>query len=84
MAEKDKGKIEVFEEQFKELMTQRQELMGKEINALSEANSVGGASQEIGALLAYVDAQYNFMDAEMPAREPTPSIKPLQTGVSNG
>lgn len=84
LTEKDKGKIEVFEEQFKELMKQRQELMSKEINALSEANSVGGASQEIGALLAYVDAQYNFMDAEMPAREPTPSIKPLQTGVSNG
>jgi hypothetical protein len=81
LSKKEEGKLEVFQEQWAEKMKIRAELMQTEINALSEANAVGGAQQEIQGLIAYVDAQYNFMDAEMPVREPTPSIASMQTAI---
>jgi SMC interacting uncharacterized protein involved in chromosome segregation len=81
LSKKEEGKLEAFQEQWAEKMKIRAELMQTEINALSEANAVGGAQQEIQGLIAYVDAQYNFMDAEMPVREPTPSIASMQAAI---
>jgi hypothetical protein len=75
LTKRDEGRLEVMEEDFKSRMKERQELMSLEINSLSEANAVGGAMQEIRALIAYIDAQYNFADAEMPARVPEPTIQ---------
>jgi hypothetical protein len=75
LTKRDEGRLEVMEEDFKSKMKDRQELMSLEINSLSEANAVGGAMQEIRALIAYIDAQYNFADAEMPARVPEPTIQ---------
>jgi len=78
LSKRDDGRLEILDEDFKTAMQERQELMSTEINALSEANAVGGAMQEIGALLSYIDAQYNFADAELKPREPVPTIKQHQ------
>jgi hypothetical protein len=74
LSKKEEGKLEALQERWAELLAKRQQLMQKEINSLSEANAVGGAQQEIDALIKYVDAQYNMFDAEMPMIEPKPSI----------
>ena len=38
----------------------------------------------IQALINYVDAQYNYFDAEMPAMEPKPSIMSQPVAVPEG
>lgn len=80
LTSREKGQLEEKQEQFQEMLQERGQLMSTEVNALSEANAVGGAMQEVQAFIAYIDAQYNFADAELEARVPEPTVKPLSVG----
>ena len=66
MVEERTAEVEEIGEEYNLLMQQ-------EINALSNANAVGGASQEIDALLAYIDTQYDYRD-EGDVRVPVPLV----------
>jgi hypothetical protein len=58
---------------------ERGKLMQQEVNALNEANAIGGAKQEIEMLIKYIDAQYNFGDDEMEPLVPIPMIGMIET-----
>jgi hypothetical protein len=76
----NKKQIALIQEQIQEHLLERGKFMQQEINALGEANAVGGALQEVQMFIKYVDAQYNFADAEMEPVEPAPAVQMIQVG----
>lgn len=73
------NKIEVMEEDLKELGIRHGELVREEVNALSQANAVSGGMQEIAALIAYIDTQYKYND-DGDVRVPMPMVNLKQIG----
>jgi len=67
-------------EEVEERLLEYNGLMQQEVNALSEANAVAGAGQEIEALIAYIDTQYDFTDDEN-IRIPVPKIMRKETNA---
>jgi len=66
-------------EEIQKNFSERSKLMQQEVNALNEANAIGGAKQEIEMLIKYIDAQYNFAEDKMEPIIPIPMIGMIET-----
>jgi len=71
--------VEKRDEELKELGDRHSELVREEVHALSNANAVSGGMQEIQALIAYIDTQYEYTD-EGEVRVPVPMVNLKQVG----